>query len=147
MLRRSRTLAPADTPFDHDGHCRTPDATPQWHEEDGTDRWERVCSCSTQYAYGRSDELGPDDRAAEPSWRAHEHDLDCSGRDLAAIVEVRPDPDGGWRSRCGLCNSISRYWWQPQYFDRDGDGEPVRMTRMGMIQLQYELAHQSFPVA
>ncbi|HET6921230.1 MAG TPA: hypothetical protein VFI46_17465 [Jiangellaceae bacterium] len=136
-----RNDAPPETPFQHSDDCKTPDAQPEWGYV-GAGRWERTCGCHAEVHYTRDTRLDPNSTAAEPSWRAHEHDPSCDASNIAAVVRIeRRSPDGGWRSTCHVCTTTCIYWWDPQYTDHNGR----RITREGSIFYQYELGRA--PVA
>jgi hypothetical protein len=131
-----RRKGPVDTPFDHGSDCKTPAAKPEWGYE-GNGRWQRVCTCHTEYAHLDDGKLDPNASATEPAWRAHMHTPSCQGRQIAQVVKVGRYVDGGWRSECLVCGTIQLYWWAPDMTDRDG--RPVR--RDGSVWYAYETKH------
>lgn len=128
---------PADTPFQHGEGCKTPDAKPEWGYM-GNGRWERVCSCLTQYAHDAATGLDPNSAAAEPSWRSHVHSPSCEAQEVAQVVRVAKYEDGGWRSECVVCGTSLIYWWDPDH--RDRNDRPVR--REANVLYAYETRHQ-----
>ena len=134
----SKRKGPADTPFAHSDDCKTKDAEPKWWSEPGSGgRWQRVCSCHTEYAHLDDGKLDPNASAAEPAWTAHYHSPSCSAQGIAQVVKVGRYVDGGWRSECLVCGTIQLYWWAPDMTDRDG--RPVR--REGSVWYAYETKH------
>jgi hypothetical protein len=135
----SRRKGPAVTPFAHGEDCKTPDAEPEWFTEPGSGgRWQRVCSCRTEFAYPGDGALDPNSAAAEPAWSAHEHAPSCEATTVAQVVRVAKYEDGGWRSECVVCGTICLFWWDPDH--RDRNDRPVR--REGNILYAYETRHQ-----
>jgi hypothetical protein len=143
--RRNRTTPPPNTPFAHDDRCKTPRAQPEWFDSaDG--RWERVCSCGSEYRVKESGELTPTSRAAEPAKSAHEHFPGCAGAEVDAMVVVEFDEaDRGWRSFCQLCTSSQWYWYQPDLVEETPDGDLVPVRRRGNVLFDYELARPPVP--
>jgi hypothetical protein len=144
--RRGRTTPPPNTPFLHDDRCKTKDAQPEWFDSvDG--RWERVCSCGTEYRVKESEgELTPTSRAAEPAKSAHEHHPGCAGTEVDAMVVVEFDEDArGWRSYCQLCTSSQWYHWAPDLVEETAAGDLVPVRRRGSVFFSYELAREQVP--
>ena len=136
MFGKRKALAA--TPFDHSVDCRTPDARPEWSYM-GNGRWERVCSCNTDYTYSESDEVDPNSPAAEPSWSAHEHALSCEATGIAAVVKIeRREGGAGWRSTCAVCTTHCIYFWDPDRTDQRG--RPI--SREANVRYRYETRHQ-----
>ena len=106
---RMSSKPPPNTPFGHGDRCKTPDAEPEWYD-DGAGRWERVCSCGSEYKAMDTGELEPAGQAAEPAKTAHEHFPECEGAQVASMVQVEfSSADGCWRSHCLLCTSTFQY--------------------------------------
>jgi hypothetical protein len=105
----------------------------------GNGRWERVCSCKTDYAYSENDEIDPNGPAAEPAWSGHQHAPSCEARYVAAVVKVeRREAGTGWRSICTVCTTQCVYYWDPNRTDEKG--RPVRAE--ANVRYQYPTRHQ-----
>jgi len=137
-----RSNPPPNLPFQHADRCATPDAEPEWFpNREG--RWERVCSCGSEYKAMDTGELEPAGQAAEPAKSAHEHFPECEGRELASMVRIEfSQPDRCWRSYCMACTSTILYWYQPDRHETNFYGEPVPVKRSGNLLFDYELAAQ-----
>jgi hypothetical protein len=144
MFGRSRK-PPSTPPFLHGDRCKTADAEPEWHESrDG--RWQRVCSCGTEYKEMSSGQVEPASAAAEPSKRAHLHAPRCQGSGLDAVVIVEfSHPDRAWRSHCTVCTSSYLYWYEPDRTEMDLNGDLRRVRRAGCVLYDYPLAREPVP--
>ena len=140
-----RRKAPPDTPFLHGDRCKTSDAEPQWHESpDG--RWQRVCSCGTEYREMYTGDIAPNGPAAEPAKRAHEHVGECEGSEFDQMVTVEfSQLDRCWRSHCLICTSSYLYWYQPDRTEMDLNGDIRPVYRAGNVLYSYELAREQVP--
>jgi hypothetical protein len=112
---------PPDTPFQHGDYCKTRDAEPEWFMN-GEHRWQRTCSCGSEYRQIPSGRIESASAAAEPAKSAHEH---APEREGLTTVEFS-QPDRCWRSHCMLCTITGLYWYQP---DRLETGADVSCTR------------------
>ena len=136
---------PSAPPFLHGDRCRTSDAEPQWHESpDG--RWQRVCSCGTEYREKSTGKIEPASPAAEPSKRAHLHVGECEGSELDQLVTVEfSELDRCSRSHCLICTSSYLYWYQPDRTEMDLNGDLRPVYRAGIVLYDYELASEQVP--
>jgi hypothetical protein len=141
--RRGRAIPPPSTPFLHDDRCKTKDAQPEWFDSaDG--RWERVCSCGSEYrAKESTGEIEPTSPAAEPSRRAHLHAPGCQGSEIDQVVTVEfSQLDRAWRSHCTLCTSSFLYWYEPGRTEMDLNGDLRPVYRAGIVLYDYPLARE-----
>ena len=138
---RSRRRPPPDTPFMHGDRCRMADVAIEWIEH-SPGSWSRTCSCRVEHSAGSSDEITPNSQAAMPAKSNHEHlPTICPGASVPEVVVVERDTvDGGWTSKCSLCDTTQRYWWRPDYIETDEYGDAVAVTRFANVWLSYELA-------
>src|SRR5512132_4185069 len=140
-----RRRKPPSEPFLHSDGCKTPAAEPEWFESrDG--RWQRLCSCGSEFREIDTGIIAPNGPAAEPAKTAHEHAPECEGSKIASMVQVEfSQPDRAWRSHCRLCETSLLFWFQPDRHELGLDGELHPVRRAGNVRYAYELAREQVP--
>jgi hypothetical protein len=129
---------PADTPFPHSPDCKFSSIQPAWTYLPGDGgAWERACRCHRQVVSAFDNtSIDPAGSAAEPAWRAAEHNTGCEATEVEQVVRIEKREAGsGWRATCLACTWVTIFYWDPDRTDKKG--RPI--DREANVRYRYEL--------